>query len=247
MKILRKIKNLLISFENLLSGEHSCLGCGIEIADGSEYQICEKCLSQLEKIEGDICTKCGEQLIDGMMFCEYCENKNYNFDFNHSFCYYGEVSANIVKALKYDHRKYYSKYIAKMMTKNLSLFEDIDYLTYVPMTEKRKKRRGFNQAEEIAKEISKIIGIPVFKFLNKSKDHKNQARLNQKDRLENLKDTFEINLENSGKIKDKNILIIDDVFTTGATLSECSKVLKSKKPKTICTYTFAKTKLVSLN
>ena len=87
----------------------------------------------------------------------------------------------------------------------------------------------------------------VFSLLEKVVEHKHQAGLTQKERLENLKDTFSISPENKDKIKGKKILIIDDVFTTGATLSECAKVLKSQKPKSVSSLTFAKTKFNSIN
>ena len=247
MKIVQKMKNFLNLVENMLAGEHHCISCKREIKDGSRFQLCKNCEDNLDLICGNICTKCGESLLDGNMLCVVCKDNDYNFNSNRSFCYYSEVSSNIIKALKYDSRKYYSKYIAKMMTADLSVFKDVDYLTFVPITKNRRRLRGFNQAEEIAKEISKIVGIEVVEFLSKTIDHKNQARLNQKERLENLKDTFELDLDNEDKIKGKTVMIIDDVFTTGATLSECSKIIKTKNPKVVLTYTFAKTKMNSLN
>ena len=126
-------------------------------------------------------------------------------------------------------------------------FENIDVITFVPMGKKGLRERGFNQAEEIANEISKIMNIPVFGLLRKTREHKHQAGLNQKDRLENLKGTFEIISDYKSKIKGERILIIDDVFTTGATLSECAKTIKEAKPKSVSALTFAKTKLISIN
>lgn len=241
------MKNFLNLIEDMLAGEHHCISCKREIKDGSGYQLCKNCRDELDIISGNICTRCGERLFDGKMLCKLCKDYEYEFNSNRSFCYYAEVSSNIVKALKYDSRKYYAKYIAKMMTEDLSLFKGVDCLTFVPITKSRRKARGFNQAEEIAKEISKITGKEVIEFLTKTVDHKNQARLNQKERLENLKGTFELNLENAEKISGKTIMIVDDVFTTGATLSECSKTIKTKNPKAILTYTFAKTKMNSIN
>ncbi len=247
MKIIQKIKNFFVSIENMLSTEHSCISCLREIPDGSKFQMCDKCYKKLDRIYGNVCSKCGEMLIDGNLLCSHCKDFDYEFNSNKSICYYDDISSSIIKALKYDNRKYYAKHIAILMTENREVFEGVDYITFVPMTDNRKKVRGFNQSEEIANEVSKIVNIEVKKFLIKTKDNKHQAGLSQKDRLNNLKGTFEFNDEFLSFAKNKNILLIDDVFTTGATLSECSKILKKSKPKSICTLTFAKTKLYSLN
>lgn len=238
---------MFISFENMVTKEHSCISCSKEILDGSEFQLCENCLKNLDSIDGETCSKCGDRLKDGILRCEYCEGFGYEFDSNRSVCYYTDVSSKIVKGLKYGGRKYYAKHIARLMTKDKKFFEKFDLITYVPVGKKRLRSRGFNQAEEIANEISKLVNIPAVSLLSKTIENKNQAKLSQKERLENLKGTFDIDTSNKDKIKGKKILIVDDVFTTGATLSECAKVLKSQKPKTVCSITFAKTRFNSIN
>lgn len=245
MKIIEKLKKVFISFENIISAEHSCLSCGCEILDGMPFQLCEKCYCQLEKISGRLCLKCGDVLSDGKLKCEFCNGFNYAFDSSRSIFHYNEVSSNLVKGFKYGGRKYYSKHMAKLITEDLSIFKNIDIITFVPISKNRERVRGFNQAEELAKEISLIVGISVKNLLLKTFDNKHQAGLNQKDRLENLKGTFKLNDLMSNEIKGKNILIIDDVFTTGATLSECASIIKMSGCKKVCALTFAKTKLIS--
>lgn len=247
MKIIEKLKKMFVSFEDMISAEHACLSCDKEILDGTKYQLCDKCRNELEKIDGRYCAKCGEILSDGKMLCELCKGFEYEFDSNRSIFYYNDTSSNIIKKFKYGGRKYYAKHIAKMMTEDKLIFENIDAIAYVPISKKRRKIRGFNQAEEIAKEISILTNIPVVDLLDKVIDKKNQAKLSQKDRLENLKGTFALNKDFEDKIKGKRILIVDDVFTTGATLSECASVIKQASPKCVKTLTFAKTKLNSIN
>ena len=247
MKIFENLKKMFISFENEITKEHSCISCSREILDGTEFQICEDCFKNLNLISDFVCDKCGEVLVENSMCCEQCKSFNYSFDKNKSICHYTDVPAKIVKSLKYGGRKYYAKHIAELMTVDKSFFEEFDLITFVPMGKKRLRARGFNQAEEIAKEISKLVNIPFESLLIKIVENKNQAKLSQKERLENLKGTFEIDLEKEDKIKGKKILIVDDVFTTGATLSECAKVLKSQKPKKVCSITFAKTRFNSIN
>lgn len=100
----------------------------------------------------------------------------------------------------------------------------------VPLTEKKKKWRGFNQAEEIARELSRFLGIPlVLDCLIKIKETKNQVDLTEKERRKNIKNAFFV--KNKEKILNKEIVLVDDVFTTGSTLEECARVLKESGVK----------------
>lgn len=228
--------------ENLFMTNHACLGCGREIVDGTKFQLCENCVKDIEKLSEPLCEKCGDKVLEGNKFCDHCKSNDYYFDCNKSICYYTDVSAKIVKGLKYGRRKYYAKHIADIMTSEKDVFEGVDVITYVPVTSKTRRERGFNQAEEIAREISNIVGIEMVCTLSKSDDTKHQAGLSQKERLENLKDSFLLINDAKDKIKGKVVLIVDDVFTTGTTLSECAKALKKAKPAKVKTITFAKTK-----
>ena len=251
MDLKEKLRNMINGLEDLFLNNHACICCRKEIPDGTNnFSLCDKCLSEISKISGSSCKICGEEVDINVSFCGNCNKDKYYFDKNTSFANYELVAAKIVKRFKFYSKKYYAKYIAKLMVENNDVFKDVDYLTFVPISDKRRKERGFNQAEEIANEISKLKNIPVLDLLNKIGDEKHQVGLSQKERLENLKGSFELIKDNSKFIKGKNLLIIDDVFTTGSTLSECARVIKSdkiNKPKSVCSYTFAKTKLFSTN
>lgn len=242
MSITQKLSRLLCGAEDRLFEVHMCLSCDVEILDGSRFQLCKKCQSGLTIIGKTVCQICGEDLSgeENVMVCDICKDKKFNFDQNRSFCYYGEVSSNIIKHFKYGGRRYYAKFLAKIMCENSKIFEGVDVMTFVPVSRSTKAERGFNQAEELAKEISKLTNIPVRRLLTKSRAGRHQAKLSQSERLKNLQDSFSPSSEAS-TVKGKRVLIIDDVFTTGTTLSECAKALKKFKPTEIFTYTFAKT------
>lgn len=243
-----KFAKLFNKFEDLFLSNHACISCRREILDGTKFSLCEKCLNNMPVIKGKTCCKCGDKLFADVMICDRCKDFNFHFDKNVSFSKYDDVSANIVKRFKYSSRKYYAKYIAELMAQNIKIFEEVDCLTFVPIGSKRRRERGFNQAEEVALELSKITGKEVVEFLTKVGNEKHQAGLSQKERMENLKGSIVLTKENIKKLKGKKVLIIDDVFTTGATLSECASVLKSEKlnkPKFVWSYTFAKTELFS--
>ena len=111
------------------------------------------------------------------------------------------------------------------------------YITYVPMYIKKEKKRGFNQAKLIAKELGKISNCEVVSLLNKVKDTEDQTELNREERLKNIKDCFKI-YDRPGL---SQVLLVDDVFTTGATMRECCKVLKQSGAKKVWAFTLART------
>ena len=225
MNIIEKIKLIFYKVEDLLYENHSCIGCGIEIPDGTKYSLCKDCSFEIKVIEENV------------------ENKKTNYFIkNSSYCYYDKLASTIIKNFKYFNKKYYAKYIAEMMTEKLEIFKNIDYITFVPASLSSDKKRGFNQSKELANEISKIINIPVVEILGKKDGFKNQASLTQKLRLSNLKGAFFVKIENKDFLKSKNILIVDDVLTTGTTLKRCREEIKTLQPKNIYSLTFAKTR-----
>ena len=126
-----------------------------------------------------------------------------------------------------------------MLVKNYN-FKNIDFITFIPLSKNKLKIRGFNQAELLAKEISKITKIPLLSTLEKIVDTPSQTTKNYLERQENVKDSFIVKEESLPQIKDKNLLIIDDVCTTGATLLEASHVLHQSGATTLSALTLAK-------
>lgn len=114
------------------------------------------------------------------------------------------------------------------------------HITYVPMYKKKEKQRGFNQAELIAKKIGEQTGRPVIKLLEKMKDNRSQVGLGPQERLENVNGVFKIFEVGSSTFKPQSVLIVDDVYTTGATMNECIKVLRKAGVKNVYGFTIAK-------
>lgn len=121
-------------------------------------------------------------------------------------------------------------------------FWDIDYLIPVPLHYTRIKKRGYNQSEEIAKEISKKRGLPVLKnLLLRTRETTPQSTLQKEARLLNIKNAFGINkFSNYRKLAGKKFVVVDDVFTTGSTINECAKVLHALEPSSIKAVTVAR-------
>ena len=139
---------------------------------------------------------------------------------------------------KFNGKKQHKTQFAQILYEEVSrYYEDMvfDCVTFVPMHKKALKKRGYNQCKLLAQELSKLMGIPCVKVIEKVKNTDPQHELTAKKRKTNLKGAFKI--IDKSQIKGKTILIIDDIITTGSTLSECAKTINKAKPQMICCLT----------
>lgn len=157
--------------------------------------------------------------------------------------YEGLIEKAILK-IKYDGCYDIINELVKKAFQKIELNLPLDtYITYVPMYKKRERQRGFNQAELIAMKVGEKTGRPVVKLLEKIKDNRTQIGLNPQERIENVKNVFVATpLMEAPLIEAKppSILLIDDVYTTGATMGECTRVLKKAGMKNIYGFTLAR-------
>ena len=123
--------------------------------------------------------------------------------------------------------------IDKLSIENINF----DYILYVPLHKKRERKRGFNQSKIIANQLGKELGIEVLDILERSKNTRRLFELDEKERKKELKNVFKISkdIEN---YTNKNILLIDDIFTTGSTVNEISKLLKLNGINEVYIFTF---------
>ncbi|MFR2665455.1 MAG: ComF family protein [Clostridium sp.] len=159
-----------------------------------------------------------------------------------AYGYYGGVLKKLILNLKYHKSFIAGKVLADLLCqiiieKKLS----IDCICYVPISKDSLKKRGFNQCSVLAKNISSILDIPVIDCLVKVKETKEQKLLGKEERMKNILDAFEI--KNKEKLFKKNILLIDDVYTTGATINECKKNIEKCNINKIYLLTIAKSNI----
>ena len=235
-----KIKNIVNKVLDVIYPKNlTCVFCGDEIFDENRYCTCKNCKESLPTIFGKICEKCGEPLENMASFCENCKNgKHFYTKSRSAFVYEGCVSSGILN-FKFHNGQYYSKPFANYLA---DLYKDqkynCDLIIPVPIHVTRLKERGYNQSELLAKDLGEIINLPVdTKSLTKVKKTKNQAELDFKQRHSNLEKAFKVT--NKKQIKDKIILLIDDVYTTGSTIDECAKELTKAGAKSVYALTIA--------
>ena len=230
MAIKQNIKNIFLKIKDLIFPNHiKCIFCDEELNNRSDNETCEECLNSLPFIL-HACPKCGNPVpedLDGV--CVDCSINSYAFQFARSVFVYKDRVANLIKHIKFDKQVYLIEPVSSYLFLELNKMGITpDYITNVPMFKEKLKARGFNQSELLCKALSRKTKIPCFEFCEKIKDTPQQVSLNFKERRENLKDAFKFKKDYKKIIKDKTILIVDDVFTTGATSNEiCKQLLKA--------------------
>lgn len=178
-------------------------------------------------IEEPRCKKCGKPIRQkGAEFCYDCEREDLCYEQGRSLWIHKMPVSSSIYAFKYKNRRVYGEVygreMAKMFRKIIRLWE-IDVIVPVPLHRKKQKKRGYNQAEILAKEIGFRVGIPVDTTLVKRKKNTvPQKEFTRKERKKNLKNAFEV----TGKVEGKRVLIIDDIYTTGSTIDSISILLK---------------------
>lgn len=241
-------KKVLDKFEGLFMTNHKCISCGKERPDSNKFGLCDECLKNFMIISGTLCEKCGEMIASENRFCDRCKVTDFGFDKNISFVVYNDVSSKIIKRLKYGKNIFLAGEIANMILPLASEIEieNVDFVSFVPLGKDRFAERGFNQAKIIAEKFAKLVGKQVISTLDRCENETHQAGLSAKDRMKNISGSFALKSNTKELVSSKTILVIDDVFTTGATLSECAKMLKKAGAKSVLTLTFAKTELSKL-
>jgi ComF family protein len=208
-----------------------CSVCGKEIFDGKYF--CDECEKKFPFNNKYICSHCGRQTVAATTYCSTCSEVLTAIDRGRSVFTYEGAIPGLIMRLKYYNQQYLVDYFGeKLAFLYLQNYFNADYLTYVPMTERAKADRGYNQSELLAEKVSELTGVPVSHCVVKVKKTKRQAKLKRKDRLKNLEGAFKI--LDKASVKGKTIVIIDDVSTTGATAQAAADKLKRAGAKVVC-------------
>lgn len=199
--------------------------------NGSDSYLDENCIKKLNFKINFHCLECRKRTL------KKCDISNHSklIKFLISFGEYENESLKKLIILGKDgHKEIFNdlgSFIAKEFLNYLEIFKDY-FLTSVPLTKNKLLKRGFNQAEILVEKIHQLTNLPIFDGLKKIKETKDQAELNFEERLINLKFAFKVE-----KKPPKNIILIDDIKTTGATLKECAKTLKENGVRNIIALT----------
>lgn len=210
----------------------SCQSCGIRTGSWNE-NICAGCLKKLKERLPPFCRKCNRQLkgnSEPENICPDCRQSALYFDRAFSVFHYDETLRGLIHNFKYNKITCVAKEFSKLMTtfmKQHDIDREIDLILSVPMHASRLFAREVNSSDILARDIAGKLAIRYSDaFLKKIKNTCAQSKLARHERIRNIKDSFSLTRRGTGGARQKNILLVDDLFTTGATVNECARILK---------------------
>jgi competence protein ComFC len=193
-----------------------CVGCGRRSSD----VLCRGCFEVLPRVGNPVCGRCGLPTAFATFVCEACKNVDFGFESARAPLRYEGVGKEVVHALKY---RGYRKIVARLATPlMLQALGDgsFDAVVPVPLHRSRLRKRGFNQAALLARDVAAEINAPVSDTLKVVRSTRDQVELSAAQRRANVAGAYRASAPLRGKV-----LLVDDVFTTGATMSACATTL----------------------
>ena len=207
-----------------------CLGCGIE-----GEVICPECYATIKRVPANVCPYCNAY-VSTSGHCPKCMNRKPAYKQFRAFAFYGGVIREAIHHLKYQNDVGVARVLASYLLKVIQAENwEFDLVVPVPLSRKKQEQRGYNQAERLAQPVAAALGKPIStQALSRIRENASQVDLDVKLRRENVRGVFEAD---PAIVKGKRILLIDDVFTTGATLESASQALRDAKSDFVYTVT----------
>jgi ComF family protein len=227
-----------------------CRICGEMLDTGARIPFCQDCLATLaERLPEPVCAQCGRPIASNAVLqgasapmCGMCRRGAYAFDLARSYGAYNLSMARAVLMLKYGEVTPLGSWFARLLCELVSREPDAfvaDVLVPVPLDSTRQRERGYNQAELIARPLADFLGIPFRSYLLvRTLPRPNQLRLTRLERWETVRGAYATH--QGAKVDKLRVLLVDDVFTTGATLDACSKALKQSGANRVVGLTVAR-------
>ncbi len=189
--------------------------------------ICTDCIQKLTFVNEPVCARCGKPLDEEGDLCSDCANMDHVYEKGCAALVYDEYISKSIYRFKYNGKQEFSHFYGRIMSERLGDIIkswNVEAIVPVPVHRSKLKKRGYNQAALIAKELSKRLKIPVNEALViRTADTKVQKNLGARERQNNLKGAFKVP-RNSVELN--TVLIVDDIYTTGATVDSVARCLK---------------------
>ena len=210
-----------------------CPVCDEVILHGEK--ICGVCAGKVVYIKEPSCKKCGKQLENERKeYCGDCSRKRHFYEQGKAIFSYQKDMKRSMYRFKYSNRREYAEFFAEAAAKKYGTWlvrRGIDVIVPVPMYAAKKRSRGYNQAEVFARALGRECAIPVEKkMVIRVKNTMPQKAMNNKQRKDNLKGAFQVR---SNIVKYSKILLVDDIYTTGATIDTIAELLKKSGAKEV--------------
>ena len=205
-----------------------CAGCSADIPRGDT--LCERCAAQPVRVEAPYCQRCSQPFagaITEAFTCSNCTGRELHFECAVAPFLSKGVVRDLIHAFKYTHALHLRKQLAAWMAEALDdprlREQPVDAFVPVPLHHIRYREREFNQAAVLADLLTQRTGTPTWHALKRTRYTSTQTKLDRSERMENLRGAFRV--RQTSRVKKSHLVLIDDVFTTGSTVEECSRVL----------------------
>jgi ComF family protein len=218
-----------------------CVSCGGELPwRARTASCCARCWRSLPRLASPRCRSCALPIVGagGTFTCIACSADPLPVDWCDAWGEYRGSLERVLHALKFARHDFFAAPLAELLQETLASRGDVafDAIVPVPMHRAKQRRRGYNQAELLARALAKRIGVPCELLLEKRGDTHAQSKLTRSQRAGNVRDAFTASPRASGK----RILVVDDVCTTGETLRACAAALARAAAERICAIAVAK-------
>jgi ComF family protein len=236
----RMLKTIGRALRSLLFPSH-CELCGVFIPSHLSSPVCPMCLDKVLLIAGPHCPSCGRTTFSPDKRCGLCGDQDFHFDRAHACVVYADEMKKLLHKLKFGKKRYltpfFSEVMARFCKKNLpgATFDVVP----VPMDRRRRLKRGFNQSELLAGRLAASLGSPYLPgILDCSVSKVPQSFLSKAERAANVRDRFFV--KKNASVQGRDILLVDDILTTGNTSSACAKALKDAGARSVTVLAFAR-------
>ncbi len=211
-----------------------CSGCSVGLEEG-ERIVCEGCWSGVNLLSGPRCPKCGAALQDPVGECPCCSGRSYRFSRACVLTSYDESTQQLIHLLKYREKTSVGVRLGRMLAEAMATdpeFAEVDLIVPVPLHHSRARERGYNQSALIARGVGQTLNIRVDKrTLVRRKATRTQTELSAEERIDNVATAFGV--RRPERVAGLQLLLVDDVFTTGATVDACAAVLLDSGAKVV--------------
>ena len=221
-----------------------CRVCSSPLSNYSRIPVCPACLEIPKPFVAEhYCVSCNSPFINAYPLdengqCGLCRRGLTGFDAAYSFGEYEGTLRKLVHLFKYSNVETLSNPLGRMMVSALPRDIRFDLVTAMPLHWTRRWKRGFNQAEALARVAADSLRIPLVSVLKRTRATPQQANLTNAQRRLNVRGAFEV--RDKARIANQHVLLVDDVFTTGATAGACAAVLKRAGAKRVTVLTLAR-------
>jgi competence protein ComFC len=220
-----------------------CAHCACRVGDGND--LCPDCAALIERIAEPRCEACSQPFdgaISSKFLCPNCRNARFSFRCAVAVVRSQRTIRDLVHRLKYGREMWIARVLADIQREGLDdprLADGaFDALVPVPLHPRRQRERQFNQAALLAGHLSRSTGLPVLECLCRTRYTNTQTRLGRKGRSQNLRDAF--TLRQHAVVTGMDLLLVDDVLTTGSTLDACASILLKSGARSVRALTVAR-------